>query len=81
MIEKFLYGMSVPATGPWYRQSVYANPEVKAVSFDPKKALDLLREDGWKDTDGDKILDKVIDGKKLVFLLLFLNQTKTLKST
>ena len=37
---------------------------VKPVGFDPKKALELLRAEGWKDSDGDLILDKVINGKK-----------------
>ncbi|HLP14903.1 MAG TPA: ABC transporter substrate-binding protein [Bacteroidota bacterium] len=35
--------------------------------FDPKKATELLAQDGWKDTDGDGILDK--DGKKFSFEL------------
>lgn len=65
MIEKFRYGYSVPATGPLYLQSEYANQTVKPLEFDPKEALEILRKDGWKDTDGDLILDKMIDGKKV----------------
>lgn len=65
MIEKLLFNLSVPATGPLYQQSDYADPSVKAIEFDPKLALKKLNEDGWKDTDGDKILDKMIDGKKV----------------
>tara|TARA_B100000925_G_scaffold291844_2_gene281862 strand:+ start:931 stop:2568 length:1638 start_codon:yes stop_codon:yes gene_type:complete len=76
MIEKFLYGMSVPATGPWYRQSIYADPSVKPVGFDPKKALELLRKEGWKDSDGDMILDKKIDGKKVNFSFTLLEPNK-----
>ena len=64
MIEKFLFNFSLPATGPLYQQSDYADPSVKPIVFDPKAALKKLSDDGWKDTDGDKILDKVIDGKK-----------------
>lgn len=65
MIEKFRYGYSVPATGPLYLQSEYANQAIKPLEFDPKEALEILRKDGWKDTDGDLILDKMIDGKKV----------------
>ena len=57
--------MSLPATGPLYQQSDYADPSVKPIEFDPKAALKKLTDDGWKDTDGDKILDKMIDGKKV----------------
>ena len=64
MIEKFLFNFSTPATGPLYQTSDYADTSVKPIAFDPKKALALLQADGWKDTDGDKILDKVINGKK-----------------
>lgn len=65
MIEKLLFNLSLPATGPLYQQSDYADPSVKPIEFDPKLALKKLNEDGWKDSDGDKVLDKMIDGKKV----------------
>jgi peptide/nickel transport system substrate-binding protein/microcin C transport system substrate-binding protein len=64
MQEKFEYNLSEPATGPIYVQSDYANPEVKPVPYDPNQALKILNEAGWKDTDKNGILDKVINGKK-----------------
>jgi len=67
MIKKFLYGFSMPATGPLYQQSEYANHNIKPLKFNPKKALEMLRKQGWKDTDGDLVLDKIIDGKKTNF--------------
>lgn len=63
MNEKFNYGLNDLATGPVYRQSKYANPDVKPVEYDPKMALKLLKEDGWK-SGPDSILEKTIDGKK-----------------
>ncbi len=65
MIKKFLYNMEEMAIGPWYRRSIYADNSVKPVTYDPKKALELLRKEGWKDSDNDGILDKVINGKKV----------------
>jgi len=43
---------------PEYDKSLPSHP------FDPKKALELLNQAGWRDSDGDGVLDKVIDGKK-----------------
>lgn len=76
MIKKFRYGMSLPATGPVYRQSMFANPTVKPVLYDLKKARELLTKAGWKDTDGDRILDKVIDGKKTKLSFTILEPNK-----
>lgn len=68
MIDKFEYNMSVPAVGPIYPSSPYANKDLKPVEFAPKKALALLNQAGWKDSDGDNILDK--NGKKLELTIL-----------
>ncbi len=67
MNEKFRYGMSIPATGPWYQQNPYADKNVKAIPFDPKKAGELLAKAGWKDEDKNGTLEKTIDGKKVEF--------------
>jgi len=46
---------------PEYDKSLVGYPYV------PQKALALLAEAGWKDSDGDGVLDKVIGGKRVPF--------------
>lgn len=67
MNQKFQGGLSILATGPWSRLNEYADHEVLPLLFDPKKASELLKQAGWKDSDQDGILDKEIDGKKVDF--------------
>lgn len=64
MLDKFEYNLSELASGPIYVQSDYASPNVKPVAFNPNEALKVLNQAGWKDTDKDGILDKMINGKK-----------------
>lgn len=68
MNEKFQFDLSLPANGPVYRQSFYNNNSVKPVDYDPKAALELLREDGWADKNGDGVLEK--GNVKLSFTIL-----------
>ncbi len=65
--KKFRFGMSLKATGPWYQQSEYADPKVKPINYDPKKAQELLKQAGWTDSEKKGVLDKVVDGKKTPF--------------
>lgn len=64
MQNKFEYNLSEFATGPVYVQSDYASQNVKSIDFNPNEALKILNNAGWKDTDKDGRLDKVINGKK-----------------
>ncbi|CAN5554023.1 extracellular solute-binding protein [soil metagenome] len=72
MNKKFRFGMSLPATGPWYQQSEYADPATKAIAFDPKKAIALFKDAGWTDSNKDGVLDK--GGKRFEFSLFFANK-------
>jgi peptide/nickel transport system substrate-binding protein len=48
--------------------SPYYNPDLPAYEYNPDKAVELLTEAGWADTDGDGILDK--DGVPFSFTIM-----------
>lgn len=75
MIKKFLYDMSLPAAGPWYQQSDYADPNVKAPKYDPKLALQMLKEDGWA-PGADKVLAKKVGNQTVRLSFTILNPNK-----
>jgi peptide/nickel transport system substrate-binding protein len=67
MVETILFGFGQVIDSPIYRFRPEYDETLASYPYDPKKALGLLREAGWKDTDGDGVLDKVIDGKSTPF--------------
>jgi len=50
-------------------------PNLPQARYDPKKALELLNQAGWRDTDGDGILDKVINGVKTPFKFVLMSDS------
>ena len=68
IIDGVYQGLAVPATGPFPPTSWACNPNVKPQPFDPAEAKRLLAEAGWKDSDGDGVLDK--NGRPFAFTLV-----------
>ena len=58
IVKVVLLGLGVPSTGPYKPGAWYYNPDVKRYGYNPGKAISLLGEAGWSDSDGDGILDK-----------------------
>lgn len=67
MVKTILSGLGQVVDSPIYYFRPEYDKSLKSYPFDPKKAQRLLTEAGWKDTDGDGVLDKVIDGQRIPF--------------
>ena len=65
IVKSILFGLGEVVDSPIYLFRPEYDKDLKSYPFDPEKGLALLREAGWRDSDGDGILDKVIDGKKI----------------
>lgn len=67
MVKTILFDLGEVVDGPVYLfrpeydKTLYSHP------YDPQKARQLLGEAGWTDTDGDGILDKVLEGNQVPF--------------
>ncbi|HKK00874.1 MAG TPA: peptide-binding protein [Desulfuromonadales bacterium] len=68
IIDGVLLGMGEVATGPYKPDTWVYDPNVKRYPYDPAKARKLLAEAGWRDTNGDGILEK--DGKPFSFTIV-----------
>lgn len=68
LVQYVLYGFGAVISGPFPNHLWYYNPNVKPLPYNPQKARELLSEAGWKDRDGDGILDK--DGRPFRFKLI-----------
>ncbi|MCX7606490.1 MAG: ABC transporter substrate-binding protein [Bacteroidia bacterium] len=66
VIRKFSHGLALRVTGPLYpmHRGSY-NDTLLPIPYDPQKAAQLLDEAGWRDSDGDGVREKVIEGKKI----------------
>jgi peptide/nickel transport system substrate-binding protein len=68
MLDGVVQGLGRRATGPFRPGGWAENPNVKGVPFDPKKAVALLADAGWKTKNADGLLVK--DGQPFKFELL-----------
>jgi peptide/nickel transport system substrate-binding protein len=71
IIDKLYSGQARAVSGPFTPDLPEHNPEVTPIEFNPQAAAALLGSAGWRDTDGDGILDR--EGKKFELTLLILS--------
>ena len=69
--KTILFGLGEVVDGPIYFFRPEYDKTLHRYLYNPQKALELLKEAGWADTDGDGVLDKVINGKKIPFRFEF----------
>ena len=68
IMDDLLYGCGKLINSPFMPGSIYADPKLPVYPYDPARAKKLLAEAGWRDNDGDGILER--DGKPFVFTML-----------
>lgn len=68
LLNSLRFGLDLPGIGTFHPGSPWCpEPPPQPMKQDLHRALELLREAGWEDTDGDQVLDKEIvleDGTK-----------------
>jgi len=72
VFETVYYGAKNPVIGPVHPTKTYYNKNLSVRSFNVDKAKELLNSAGWTDTDGNGIVDKVVDGEKIEMNLEFI---------
>lgn len=65
IISTLLYGLGTPVESMVQPDKKYYNKNLKPYEYNLELAAKILDDAGWKDSDGDGIRDKVINGKKL----------------
>jgi peptide/nickel transport system substrate-binding protein len=74
IVDGVQLGLGETIASPYKPGTFWVNKDLKPRPFDPDLAKSLLAQAGWKDSDGDGILDK--NGKSFSFTILTNNGNK-----
>ena len=64
-IATVLQGLGERVIGPFHPSKSYYHHGLTPYPYDPQQARSLLAGAGWQDTDGNGIVDKLVDGKRV----------------
>lgn len=64
IIREVLKGLARQAVGPVHPSQSYFNKDLKPLQQDISRAIELIREAGWSDTNGNGTPDKMIGGAR-----------------
>lgn len=67
ILDKVFLGLGELVSGPFLPSSGALDPSIPPLPFDLGRARELLGEAGWRDTDGDGLIDKVVAGARRPF--------------
>ena len=62
LVDKVLFGLAETVEGPIFNRRPEYNQALEPWEFSPARAREILAGAGWKDTDGDGVLDKELNG-------------------
>ncbi len=65
IIDNVQYGLGERVNSPIHPSKKSYNRDIKPYPYDIEKAKKMLEEEGWKDTNGNGVIDKVIEGEKI----------------
>lgn len=79
LINTVVMGLGERTTGPINPSRPYYAKDIQPYLFNVQKARELLTSAGWTDSDGDGVVDKMLNGKKtpLTLELLSTNAVRT----
>ena len=72
MVRNLLFGLAETVESPIHKFRPEYNHDLQPYAFDPDRALAILNDAGWTDSDNDGILDREIDGERTPFRFEFL---------